>query len=65
MHIYNGNPEILARQLNIIQINSSNTNFFTKLDKLYVTIHEQKADLVIILESNMDMSDPAKLQERG
>ena len=64
MHSINGNPEILSRQLNIIQINSSNSHFCTKIDELVVTIIENKADIIIISESNMEMDDPERILER-
>ena len=64
MHALNGNPDTLTRQINIIQINSLNSNFCTKLGKLAVTIHENKADLVIISESNMEVTDLEKMLER-
>ena len=65
MHSTNGNPETLTRSINVIQINCSNSNFNTKLDELAVTIKEQKADLIIISESNMEVLDPDKTLARA
>ena len=63
-HTINGNPEILNKQINIIQINSSNANFNSKLEELVVTMERQKADVCVISESNMEHSNPVKMTER-
>ena len=63
-HAINGNPEILNKQINIIQINSSNANFNSKLEELVVTMERQKADVCVISESNMEHSNPVKMTER-
>ena len=54
MHIINGNMSVLTSKVNLIQLNSSNANFCSKLDELAATIREQKAEIVIISESNME-----------
>ena len=65
MHILNGNPEILNRNLTVIQLNSSNSHFNTKLNELIVTTHEKKANVVIISEANMETNEPDKMEYRA
>ena len=67
MHAHNGNkgnPEILQKKLVILQLNCSNSNFMTKKEELDVTIETNKADIVVVSESNMDTTDQKLLDER-
>ena len=59
-----GNPEILQKKLVILQLNCSNSNFMTKKEELDVTIESNKADIVVVSESNMDTTDQKLLDER-
>merc|ERR1711954_101143 len=57
MHAEHGNGEAIERNLVILQLNYSNCNFSTKIDELKVTVIENKADLVLISESNFNTAD--------
>merc|ERR1711954_413164 len=57
MHAEHGNGEAIERNLVILQLNYSNCNFITKIDELKVTVTENKADLVLISESNFNTAD--------
>ena len=63
-HTINGNNDILSKNLNLIQINSSNSNFISKLDELEITIERQHADIVIISEANMNTVNATEMAQR-
>ena len=64
-HSVNGNPLILSKKINILQLNASNSDFNSKIDELITTVDRLKGDIVIISESNMDDKDKKKLLERS
>ena len=67
MHSMNRNTQAdnyLRKKIVILQLNCSNSNFMTKTDELFVTIESHKADIVIVSESNMDMTDVELIEER-
>ena len=57
MHSRNGNSTMIDRNLVFLQLNYSHCNFATKIEELRVTIFENKADIVVISESNYDTED--------
>lgn len=63
MHFLSGNSIILSKHNKILQVNTSNSDFHTKIENLVVTVEDQKADIIAISESNMDSSDPTKIKE--
>jgi len=65
MHALNGNPDILNKQITIIQVNSLNANFDMNIYELIVTTESHKADIVVISESNIDTNNPIKMTERA
>ena len=65
MHSTNGNHKILSKQLAILQVSCSNSNFETKLEELSITLEKNKADLVITSESNMDVANVEKVTQRA
>ena len=62
---YNGNIEILDRNLVVLQINYSSCNFLTKIEELRVTAQEHNADVIIISESNIDTSNAEEMYLRN
>ena len=57
VHSLNGNFEVIDRNICVLQLNYSNCNFATKIEELKITIHENKADIVILSESNIDTNN--------
>ena len=57
-HTKNGNKQMHYK---ILQINSSNANFCSKLRELKVTININMAQIIIISESNAEIDDNEKM----
>ena len=64
MHTINGNVPPLNKKINIIQINTSNANFNTKLNELRLITERKRADVVIVSESNMETNNVLKINKR-
>ena len=60
MHIVNGNIKTT-----ILQVNSSNTDWITKLNELLSTIHNNKANITIVSEANVEHKDTDKTITRN
>ena len=54
----------IKRQINILQVNTLNSNCATKLNEVMETINKDKTDLVVIRESNASINDPGKMADR-
>ena len=61
LHTLNGN----RTHYKILQINSSNADFNSKLIELEDTINENKSEIILISESNADVGDQKKMLERS
>ena len=61
MHMQNGNNDIIDRDLVVLQLNTSNSNFHSKIEDLKVTVNEHEADIVLISESNIDIENQEHL----
>ena len=64
VHALNGNIEIINRDIIILQLNTSNSNFISKIEDLKITVNENNADVVMISESNMDTDNPEMITLR-
>ena len=62
MHTKNGNKVI--NKYRILQLNTSNCDFNTKLVELRATIDDKDADIIIISESNSEVEDTEKINDR-
>ena len=60
MHSIKGN----IQPTKILQLNSSNSDFKTKADKLLTTIEQNKAAITIVSEANIESTDQTKTDER-
>ena len=61
MHMKHGNTNIVERDLVVLQLNTSNSNFHSKIEDLKVTVNEHEADIVLISESNIDIENQEHL----
>ena len=60
MHSTNGN----VNHYKIMQINSSNSDFKTKIPELTAMIHENKSDIIVISKANSETNDPERMTLR-
>ena len=60
MHALEGNK----KHYKILQINSSNADFNSKLHELRATVNDNEADIVIVSESNFECGDDEKTDTR-
>ena len=58
------NPSKYIKKLNIIQLNTSNSDWDTKKHKLITTITNLDADITIVSESNAEISNNEKMETR-
>ena len=65
-HMINGNiaKDIIEKQINILQLNTSNANFTTAIDKLVTTIAEYESNIMIISKSNLLVYDTEQIEVR-
>ena len=59
-HTTNGNRS----HYKIMQVNSSNANFCSKLPELEAMINNNKSDIIVISEANAEIKDKDKMEER-
>ena len=59
------NPSKYIKKLNIVQLNTSNSDWDTKKHELISTITNLDADITIVSESNAETSNAEKMETRN